>query len=365
MTEPTEVSPPSTRVPDQAEFDASTYVMSEAGKALRQQLDQQASKPADPVLVERRVQMNHPDAKPFAQRAGESAADRETRYWQAVAERAQQTGNKEHAAMAERGLAAMAAKSADGEIVDPQTGEVTKSEPSAPTYDLIVDESILPREILPEAHQFAVDVAAIAEQNAIPMDRAQAAFSATSGLFMQDREIGITNGDQAVQSMVTRFGAEQAGRIIEDARIMTKALGPDFAKWADETGAGDSPAALFVLHCLKTGDMHLTAAEAAAKVKEIRSGKDGATPYGITRASVLSRIAHPSRRDSQQSPQTRAYSTSGEDKMLGVGSQTAAELRRELKALNDINSDLHSSDGPKRARAVKRRQQIVQQLGGQ
>jgi hypothetical protein len=87
----------------------------------------------------------------------------------------------------------------------------------------------------------------------------------------------------------------------------------------------------------------------------------------IDKVRLLASIAaRPSgRTQSAASPQPRALGTrGGDDVHVGPTHQTRDELRRELAALNQLGSDLHSSDGQRRKRAVARRQDIVKQLRG-
>jgi|RhiMetdeSRZDD1v2_1073273.scaffolds.fasta_scaffold185095_2 hypothetical protein len=64
-------------------------------------------------------------------------------------------------------------------------------------------------------------------------------------------------------------------------------------------------------------------------------------------------------------PQTKIWGTRSEDAPPTQGTAVSQALRAELARLNAPGSDLWSSDAVRRKRAVARRQELQQQLGGQ
>jgi hypothetical protein len=83
-------------------------------------------------------------------------------------------------------------------------------------------------------------------------------------------------------------------------------------------------------------------------------------PHVRDRVRILASVANPKSKADARSYDSRSTS----DRITSpVAHQSAAELRKELDALNDLKSDLHSSDGVKRGKAIKRRQAIKAQLG--
>lgn len=321
MAEVNEVGPPSTRVPAIEEFDdqaAPTFQMSEAGKALREQMDKAAGKaPGSPATP-----------SPFPTRE------------QADADRA--------AAPTEPPTV----KDGEGHTLDLTTGKTT---PGAPAPEIHAELSILPSDVHADAEQYATDMQALVQGEGIEPDRGQAVFDAIADLHMSnDHTLAITTPDAATGVLTNRYGAEEARKLVADAQAMAR-QSPALWRYLNDTGAGNSPAVLLTLALAQRGQLRVSAEQAAAKVKELAGDN---TRLGIDTRRVLARLAQ-GRKDPQ--PQ---YSTSGQDKMYGVGPKSKDELRAELAALNAPDADTFSSDGPRRKRAVTRRAQIIADLGG-
>jgi hypothetical protein len=109
---------------------------------------------------------------------------------------------------------------------------------------------------------------------------------------------------------------------------------------------------------------------ASRELERIRSGPAYAKgdPIAVAKARMLNLVIAGKSTEPKAPtapPQPRAFGTrGGDDVQARVGAKSAAELRAELKALQDPKSELFSSDGPKRKRAIARRQEIQAQLGG-
>jgi len=163
-----------------------------------------------------------------------------------------------------------------------------------------------------------------------------------------------------VSTLQTRYGLEESAKLIADAQIQANAFGPDMKAYLAATGAGNSPAVILLLAMQKRGELRYMPEQAAAKVKELRSsGKF--SKLNIDMSRVLTRLAQPAK----SAQQLAAYNTSGgDDVMVGMSHMTAAEARRELDALDAKDSDLFNSDGPRRAKAIKKRQALQQQIAG-
>jgi len=105
---------------------------------------------------------------------------------------------------------------------------------------------------------------------------------------------------------------------------------------------------------------------ARAELVQIRSGKDYGTktdPLERDKLHLLGIIA--ARGQQPETPQSKAYGTTGQDAPPTQGTAASKALREELARLNAPGSDLWSSDAVRRKRAVARRQELQQQLGGQ
>jgi hypothetical protein len=248
-----------------------------------------------------------------------------------------------------------------GTVLDLLDGKETPGTPPEGDDGAVVPElALIPVEYHEEAAQIALDLEAIGAAHDYPAERMQTAMDAAADLHLSiERDMPPMTRESAHQAMVTRYGAEAAERIISEAQRQAAWMGESFQAYLNQTGLGNSLAALNVLGAAFRGDLSLTPAQAREKIAALRKGDDAMNPDVIDRVKILSRVANPKdKRAIADSRATSARVTSS------VGAyQSAKELRAELDALSKPDSDLFNADNTKRSKAVKRRQQIQQQLG--
>jgi hypothetical protein len=303
------------------EFDdqpAPTFQMSEAGKALRAEMEA-ASKASTP------------SRSPFPTRAEADAAK---------------------------------ASDPSPTVVDPDSGDTInlldgmKESGPAPSSEITPELAILPPDVHEEARAYALDMEAIVQGEGIQPERGQAIFDAISDLHMaQDHALAITTPEAATGVLTSRYGAEESQRIVADARDMAR-RSPALWHYLETTGTGSSPAVLLVLALAQRGQLRVSSSEAAAKVKTLTGDT---TKLGIDTRRILARLAQPQRgrqdragyfpRDAGNPTSTLAPMTTGKS------------IRDRIAELN-ADPDLLSADGPKRKKLVDERARLMAQLGG-
>lgn len=326
MTEPTANEVPITRVPDTLELsdqDAAQFKLSPEGAALRAQMDKASGKQTDftkPLAVEQLTE-----------------AERRTR--------------------------ALTIKDGDGGEVNLETGVVT---PGSEDTQIIPDLDMIPPEAHVEAQQFALDVEAISEIHGVAPGRGQQLFDALADLWSaNDAPLGSVNSqEEGFNLMVNRYGAEEGPKLIADAQKAATTFGPDFKAYLEATGAGNSPTVLFLLAQATRGTLALSNTAAKAKLAELSAAKSLSKAEVDLRRILVRTTAQKSKAErTVQAQNLRAMNTLGGDDVM-FSAMSKAELRRELDSLQAPDSDLYSSDGPLRAKAIKKRMALQARLGG-
>jgi hypothetical protein len=245
-------------------------------------------------------------------------------------------------------------------VTDPDTNEKvnllagTKESGPTPSSEIVPELSILPAEVHEEARAYALDVEAIVQGEGIQPDRGQAIFDAISDLHMvQDHALAITTPEAATGALTNRYGAEEAQKLVADARAMAR-QSPALWHYLDTTGAGSSPAVLLVLALAQRGELRVSSEQAAAKVKALTGDN---TKLGIDTRRVLARLAQ-----GRKAPQPERYFPHPGTPTSTLAPMTTGKSIRDRIAEINADPDLMSADGPKRKKLVAERARLMAQL---
>lgn len=244
-----------------------------------------------------------------------------------------------------------------------------------------------------DAEDYRQDAALIAREHNIPAGEmgalyqfigtaaaAELANASESATSYQGQVPGpnLADPDACRQTLRTKYGA-MADTLMEAARREFHALPQDVQAWLEHHG-GDNrklanhPALIEALGLRPFA--RLTPDAARAELDRIRQSTDWiqGNPLAVAKVKMLGFVIAGKRPAAPRAPQPNRgivyrketpFGTRGGDAVHpGQGTQAAAALRAELATLQAKGSDLFSSDGPKRKRAIARRQEIHAQLEG-
>jgi hypothetical protein len=291
---------------------------------------------------------------------------------------------------AERAANAKLVEDADGGTANTETGEYTppgRPDPEPAPVDIsTIPELAVPQHLAPTAQLYREDVAAIAADYPSLKDEAATLFEfigqaaardyqrdAKDSILSQGETAGPTlwNEHECLGILTQRYGQSQAQAILREASKHWQRL-PDKVKvWLDsDMGAGarlgNHPDVVVGLALRAYAQM--SPERARAELVQRRGGEKYGQGGALERdiLHILNIIAARGQQQSQrpETPQSKMYGTTGEDALPTRGSAAAKSLRAELARLNAPGSDLWSCDAVRRKRAVARRQELQQQLGG-
>jgi hypothetical protein len=288
-------------------------------------------------------------------------------------------------------------KDADGNVANLENGTYEpapkpdgQAERTTPAPE--VDVSIIPELAVSAPYQEAAqlyreDVAAIAAEYPALKSEAAALFeyigtaaaaelakASSDGAAQQGQTIGpdLRNPDQCRQVLRMKYGESMANTLMDQAAKEFARLPESVRRWIDAdvdgTGnrIGNHPALVEGLALRAFARLSPEAAQRDLDQIRASKGYQAGDKLSVAKARMLQIVISRAQgsQPSAPAPRGKAFGTRGDDVAAGQGSQAAAALRAELKAMSDTKSDLFSSDGAKRKRAVARRQEIVSQLGG-
>jgi hypothetical protein len=268
----------------------------------------------------------------------------------------------------ERRTRALTIKDADGGEVNLETGEQTIAPPAETSsdYDIIPELELLPPDpVFHEgAQQLAVDLEALGQDKGYPRELMQTAMDAGADLFMSgERDLAISSPTQCTGVLLNKYGPEDSAKLIDQAQKQARSMGPATMKWLDESGVGNSPAAIAILAAAFRGDLQMKPEDAKATIARLRAAPEANTKLSIDRVRILARVANPKGKPQPEAVQNlRALNSLGGDDVMIGGPETAAELRKQLDELQKPGSDLYISDGPIRAKAIKKRMALQRAL---
>jgi hypothetical protein len=244
-----------------------------------------------------------------------------------------------------------------------------------------------------EAEAYREDMAHIVADTGIPASEVNAIFQVAGGMAAEMLAIdesnamlgqgqnagpSMRNPDETHSRLLARYGAAGYGAVIQAAAKEYNALPErvrNYLSAPNEHGdrIENHPAAVIALAL--RGFARL-APEAAEKEMGRLRGSEAFTSgdkLTLDKVRMLAHVIAGKKPEAPRPPQPNRgivykredYGTRGGDPAHpGQGTQAAAALRAELKKLQAKDSDLFSSDGPKRKRAIARRQEIHALLEG-
>lgn len=232
------------------------------------------------------------------------------------------------------------------------------------------------------------DVATLVADTGIPSGEASAFFQMAGGLAAEmqatdeDNAVltsgqtpgpSMRNPDETHSRLRSRYG-DMYGAVCQAALKEYNALPAQAREYLNKPNEyGDRleshPAVVIALAFRSFSRLSPEAAE--KEMGRLRSSKEFVTGDRLVldKVRALAHVIAGKRETPQATPQTRGrgivFPTRGsEPSNPSQGSQASAALRKELNQLQAKNSDLFSSDGVKRKRAVARRASIQSQLSG-
>lgn len=238
------------------------------------------------------------------------------------------------------------------------------------------------------AETYRTDVARLSAEANIPAGEASAFFQMAGGIAAEMQATdednatlsagqtpgpSMRNTDETHSRLRSRYG-DMYPAVVRQAQQEYNALpaqARDYLNKPNEYGDRLENHVAVVIALAFRGFSRLSPEAAEQEMGRLRSSREFVTGDRLTLDKVRA-LAHviAGKRETPATPQTRGrgivFPTGGSEPVNpSQGSQAAKALRAELNKLQAKDSDLYSSDGVKRKRAVARRAAIQSQLGGQ
>jgi len=220
----------------------------------------------------------------------------------------------------------------------------------------------VPQQFYEETQANVQQAGVIAAELGVPRAEAQGLVDYAVALAVSDQSgLNLENEDACRGVLTSRYGKDEAAKIVADCQRMVQKLGPKAEEFLDG-GLGNSPAVIAALAAMWRGDFRMSPEKAQAALDEmkkdprgaLRNANHSAHKAAVDRANLLYQITARADAKKESQPATKKSA------LPSPTNAKKASLERELQSA--INDPDYRKSGPKHAAAVARVEALYRDL---